>query len=66
MRQNSKTQGLTKLKKLNCDKNKKKRKLWQDSKALIVTVVIVTVVTVAVVIYFSKNNLTPWQPMKCS
>ena len=55
----SKTQILTKI------------KLWQNSNTQIVTVVIVTVVTVAVVTVvivasFSKNNLTPWQPMRCS
>ena len=37
----------------------------------IVTIVIVNVVTVAVVTevlltYFSRKNLTPWQPMRCS
>ena len=29
----------------------------------VVTVVIGTVVTVAIATYFSKNNLTHWQPM---
>ena len=48
---------LTKLKKLNCD----------NSKTQIVMVVIVTVVTVVVrVTSFSKNNLTPRQPMRYS
>ena len=57
-----KTQLVTKL---------KKNQLSQNSKYLIVTVVIVTIVTVAIVtevivIYISKNNLTPQQPMRCS
>ena len=69
---------MTKLKNLNCDKTEKsncdktqKLKLWQNSKTQIVTVVIVTLVTVAdltvvIVTSFSKNNLTPRQPMRCS
>ena len=53
--QNSKTQIAT-----------KKIKLWQNSKTQIVTVVIVAVVTAVLVTSFSKNNLTPSQPMRCS
>ena len=74
--QNFKTQIVTKRKKSNCDKTqqlklwqnyiKKKVKLWQNLKTLIVTVVLVTVVTVAVVTViivksFGKNYLTPRQ-----
>ena len=33
---------------------------------VIVTVVTVAVVTVVIVTYFSKNNLIPQQPMRCS
>ena len=80
--QNSKTQMVTKLKNSNCNETKKnelwknlktqigtkiknsccnknlKIKLWQNSKNQIETVLIVT--------YLSKNNLTPWQPIRCS
>ena len=61
---------VTKLKNSNCDQSQK-IKLWQNSKTQIVTMVIVTVVIVAVVTAvlitsFSKNNLTPRQPMKFS
>ena len=55
--QNSKTQILTKLKKI---------KWWQTSKTQLMTVVILTVVTVVVIVtYFTKNNSTPRQPMRC-
>ena len=65
-----KTQIVTKNKNSNCDQTQK-LKLSQNSKTQFVTVVIVTVVTVAVVTvvivtYFTKNNLTPGQPMKYS
>ena len=43
-----------------------KIKLWQNSKTQIVREVIGTVVTVVSVTYFSKNNLTPQQTMRCS
>ena len=69
----------TKLQNLKCDKYQK-LKLWhktqkinlgQNWKTQIVAkvigkVVTVRVVTVVVVTYFSKNNLTPWQSMRCS
>ena len=64
-----------KTEKINLGKKQKKIKLWQNLnnqivtklKSQIVTVVIVTVVTVVVIVkYFSKNNLTPQQPMRCS
>ena len=71
---------MTKLEKSNCDKtqklklwpNSKKFKLWQNPKTHIVTVVQVTVVvtvavvTVVIMTAFSKNNLTPRQPMRSS
>ena len=68
--QYSKTQIVTKLKNSNCYKTKKNN-VWQNPKSKIVAVVIVTVVTVTVVtlvilISFSKNNLTPWQPIRWS
>ena len=51
------TQIMTKLKKSNCD----------NSKTQIVMIVIVTVVTAVVrLTSFSKNNLTPRQPMRYS
>ena len=51
---NSKTKIVTKL------------KFWQNSQIEVVTVVIATValVTVVIVTSFSKNNLTPQQPMR--
>ena len=56
--------------KLNCDQTKKNQ-IVTKLKIQIVTVVIVTVLTVAVVTvvlgtFYSKNNLTPQQPMICS
>ena len=38
--------------------------MWQIVSVVIVTVVKVAVVTLVIVTYFSKNNLTPRQPMR--
>ena len=68
---------MTKLKNSNCDKTQKfkfyccKHKQSNCDKTQILTVVIVTVVTVALVTVvimasFSKNKLTPQQPLRCS
>ena len=48
-----------KLKKSNCDKT-------QIVTVVLVTVVTVAEVTVVIVTSFSKNKLTPRQPMRCS
>ena len=76
MWQNSEKQNVTKLQNSICDKIKKNlfvtklktKKLWQNLKTEIVTVVLVTVavVTVIIVTSFSKNDLPPQQPMRCS
>ena len=58
-----KTQKLKLWHNSKCDKNQK-LKFWQKLKTL--TIVIVTVVTVVIATPFSKNNLTPRQPMRCS
>ena len=67
--QNSKPQIVTKLKNSNCDKTQK-LKLWQKPKTQIVIKIKSLNVNknqiVVIVTSLSKNNLTPWKPIRCS
>ena len=62
---NSKSPIATTFNNSNCEKTQK-IKLWQLKNSIIVSIVTVAVVTVVKVTYLSKNNMTPWQPMRCS
>ena len=73
---------MTKLENSNCDKKSKSKSKSNSDKTkkkiivtnpeneivtvVIMTVVTVTVLTVVIVTSFSKKNLTPYQPMRCS